>query len=263
MDHLLQQGITAYKAGKRNEARSIFITVVKQSRDSERAWGWMYSVCNTDQERIHCLQQVLRINPNNPKASQALSGLTKSTSPFVSSQTEIVNQDLTRQNISALSTSKKKIVQRTKGLTSGIYLIIFVIFVCAAFSGLGAWYYFDGPCGTKKVEQAVIQMDDLLNKWVDAENIAGSAPRISLAGPISNLQSIRTEFSNLEVPVCMEKSKSELLSGMENALQGYIAFLGQESDYTVGGYFDEATTHTKNFTDLMKEVEACAPFCKQ
>jgi hypothetical protein len=75
MDDLLQQGITAYKAGKRDEARRIFITVVKQSPDSELAWGWMNNVCNTDQERIHCLKQVLRINPKNEKARQYLDQL--------------------------------------------------------------------------------------------------------------------------------------------------------------------------------------------
>ena len=35
MDDLLQQGIVAFKAGKRDEARSIFITVVKQHRSSQ------------------------------------------------------------------------------------------------------------------------------------------------------------------------------------------------------------------------------------
>jgi hypothetical protein len=53
MDDLLQQGITAYKAGKRDEARKFFITVVKQNPDNEHAWGWMYQVLNNDQEQIH------------------------------------------------------------------------------------------------------------------------------------------------------------------------------------------------------------------
>jgi hypothetical protein len=75
MDELLQQGITEYKAGRREEARKIFIAVVKKNPDSERAWGWMNNVCNTDQERIHCLNQVLRINPKNDKARQHLDRL--------------------------------------------------------------------------------------------------------------------------------------------------------------------------------------------
>jgi hypothetical protein len=75
MDDLLQQGITAYKAGRRDEARRIFITLIKQHPDSEHAWGWMSSVCNTDQERIHCLKQVLRINPKNDKTRRYLDQL--------------------------------------------------------------------------------------------------------------------------------------------------------------------------------------------
>jgi hypothetical protein len=76
MDDLLQQGITAYKAGNRDEARKLLLTAVKQNLDSERAWGWLYNVTNNDKERIDCLKQMLRINPKNEKANQLLNGLT-------------------------------------------------------------------------------------------------------------------------------------------------------------------------------------------
>lgn len=75
MDDILQQGITAYKAGKRNEARKIFITFIKQNPESERGWGWMYEVSVDDKERIYCLKQMLRINPKNEKANQLLDKL--------------------------------------------------------------------------------------------------------------------------------------------------------------------------------------------
>jgi tetratricopeptide (TPR) repeat protein len=82
MDNLLEQGIAAYKAGKRDEARKIFIALVKQEPDNERAWGWMYQVSNNDQERIHCMKQALRINPANEKAKQILDSLTEQDFPF-------------------------------------------------------------------------------------------------------------------------------------------------------------------------------------
>ncbi|MBC7876684.1 MAG: excalibur calcium-binding domain-containing protein [Anaerolineales bacterium] len=78
MDDLFQQGITAYKAGRRDEARKIFITVAEQNPDNERAWMWMYNVCNTDKGRIHCLKQILRINPKDKKANQLFKQLTAS-----------------------------------------------------------------------------------------------------------------------------------------------------------------------------------------
>ena len=72
MDDLIQQGIDALHAGNRDEARKILLTVIKQQPDSERAWGWMYNAANTDQERIYCLKEILRINPQNEKANQLL-----------------------------------------------------------------------------------------------------------------------------------------------------------------------------------------------
>ena len=75
MDDLLRQGITAYKAGKREEARRIFIAVVKQDPENEPGWGWMYQTSGNDRERIYCLQQMLRINPQNEKPGQLLNQL--------------------------------------------------------------------------------------------------------------------------------------------------------------------------------------------
>jgi len=72
MDDLLQHGVAAYKAGKREEARRIFIMVVKQSPESQHGWGWMYQTSNNDKERIYCLKQILRINPKNQKVNQLL-----------------------------------------------------------------------------------------------------------------------------------------------------------------------------------------------
>ena len=75
MDDLLHQGITAYRAGKQDEARNVFIAVAKQSPDDELAWGWMYQVSVDDKERFYCLKQMLRINPKNEKAKQMLDTL--------------------------------------------------------------------------------------------------------------------------------------------------------------------------------------------
>ena len=86
MDDLLQQGITAHKAGKLDEARKIFITILKQNQDNERAWGGMYEVSGNDKERVYCLEQILRINPNHEKAKQMLDTLAGQNLPFEPAQ---------------------------------------------------------------------------------------------------------------------------------------------------------------------------------
>jgi competence protein ComEC len=72
MDDLLQQGITAYKNDHRPEARQLLAAFLKQNMNSEAGWGWFFLVCETDQERLDCLIQIVRINPQNANAVQLL-----------------------------------------------------------------------------------------------------------------------------------------------------------------------------------------------
>jgi len=76
MDDLLQQGITAFQAGKRDDSRKLFAAAIQKNLNDESAWGWMYNVCDNDKERIDCLKQVLRINPSNEKANRLFNKLT-------------------------------------------------------------------------------------------------------------------------------------------------------------------------------------------
>ena len=82
MPNLLQQGIEVYKSGKKEEARKIFISFVKENPQSERGWEWMYHVSQTGEERIYCLQQVLHINPGNKKAEKLLNEYLGQSSPI-------------------------------------------------------------------------------------------------------------------------------------------------------------------------------------
>lgn len=75
MDDLVQQASSALRAGNKDEARRLLTLAIRQNPDDERAWGWMYNAASSDKERIDCLNQMLRINPKNEKASQLLSEL--------------------------------------------------------------------------------------------------------------------------------------------------------------------------------------------
>src|SRR3972149_2548777 len=113
MNDLLQQGITAYKAGKRDEARKIFITVVKQNPENEHAWGWMYNVSGNDKERIYCLKQMLRINPKNEKANQLLNQLLTLSSVAPMSPS---NDNQLQQAVENLRSQKEKLFREIQEL---------------------------------------------------------------------------------------------------------------------------------------------------
>lgn len=75
MNEKLKQGKAALNAGDRQTARKLLYQAAKEDPNNESAWQLLYNVCDNDTERVHCLQQVLRINPINHKAHQLLATL--------------------------------------------------------------------------------------------------------------------------------------------------------------------------------------------
>jgi hypothetical protein len=75
MDDLIQQGVDAYKSGDHETARKLLTEAIQLYPNNERAWGWMCNVCTNDQERILCLKQMVRINPDNQNTRKELMNL--------------------------------------------------------------------------------------------------------------------------------------------------------------------------------------------
>lgn len=75
---VLQQGIAEVRAGNKREGARLLAQVVKSEPRSEEAWFWLAAATDQPTEASACLSQVLRINPNNERAKQALAMLGQS-----------------------------------------------------------------------------------------------------------------------------------------------------------------------------------------
>ena len=80
---LLKQGIAATKAGQAKDARQHLVDAVELDPDNENAWLWLSGVVDSTTERQHCLEQVLRLNPDNTYARAGLASLQKLTTQAV------------------------------------------------------------------------------------------------------------------------------------------------------------------------------------
>ncbi len=74
-DELITQGIAMVQAGDKKQARQLLGEAIRKYPDDERSWGWFYNVAENDTERLRCIKEVLRINPNNERAKQLLEKL--------------------------------------------------------------------------------------------------------------------------------------------------------------------------------------------
>ena len=140
-------------------------------------------------------------------------------------------------------------------------IILIVVLLVIAVGGFG-WYYFNGPCGVNKVKHASEELQAKITEFSDGVSVAESTARISLSGPVGDLQKIQRDTSDVQVPSCMEDAKKLLTGGMRTSIDGFIAFMGQESDTTVTGYFTDAQQQISVARDEIEKVGTCAPFCK-
>jgi len=72
---LLDRGIEAAKAGRKDDARKLLQGSLRLNQQSDTAWLWLASVANDKRERLLCLQKVLEINPNNEMGIKAIKAL--------------------------------------------------------------------------------------------------------------------------------------------------------------------------------------------
>ena len=69
---LIQQGVTAAKAGDSEGAKPLLRRAAELDPSSEAAWLWLASLYTELPIVAHCLQMALQANPSNAQAAQAL-----------------------------------------------------------------------------------------------------------------------------------------------------------------------------------------------
>jgi hypothetical protein len=132
----LQDGIEAYKKGKRDEARDYFRAALNENPKDEKAWGWLYQVSDYDDMRMACLNKILEINPANDKARQLLASMTPGKIVPPPPRKETVEPTLPgSQNTKANS-------KQVNNTLIGIGVILSLCFIC-----LCAFWLYDPPSG--------------------------------------------------------------------------------------------------------------------
>ena len=75
LEDMLANGIAAVKAGKMEEAQEWLVRLLQIDRYNEQAWVWLSGAADNDQDRLDCVLEVLKINPDNALAKRGLAAL--------------------------------------------------------------------------------------------------------------------------------------------------------------------------------------------
>lgn len=72
MDRWTRLGIEAYQSGNRDQAQRFFRYALMEKPDDARTWLWLAEVVEPDSDKVRCLEQVLKIDPQHALAQTAL-----------------------------------------------------------------------------------------------------------------------------------------------------------------------------------------------
>lgn len=97
MSEKLQQAISSIKAGNKQLGQQLLDQLLQEEPDNELGWLWMSAVVSEDKRR-YCIEQVLKINPNNKQAMQGLENL---------KQTEKISQQSSMSSPTTLKHSQQ------------------------------------------------------------------------------------------------------------------------------------------------------------
>lgn len=98
----------------------------------------------------------------------------------------------------------------------------------------------------------------ILGRWQDAIEIANSTARVSLDGPVANLQAIRREVDELEAPSCASQAKSALISSMDHVIEGFLTFMQDPDDDRISDEFADAAAAMDDFSTIVQGISAAA-----
>jgi hypothetical protein len=124
-------------------------------------------------------------------------------------------------------------------------------------------WYNNGPCGVKAVEQSLELLQDQLETFDDAMQIASSTGRIALSGPIADLQELSRETEDLEVAECLIPARSWLVVGIDKYTTAFLKFAANESEDVVSAWFTGGTNALDSYKEEIDRIQICAPNCEE
>ena len=87
----------------------------------------------------------------------------------------------------------------------------------------------DDPCSSENLPTTVQGLNDLMREFDNASQLISNTPAQQLPNLISNLQRIRRNVEDTQIPACLGQLKTHQLNHMNLTIQILIAFVGGAS----------------------------------
>ncbi len=116
---------------------------------------------------------------------------------------------------------------QTQTTRFGIFHIIIIAIL--AFAGYLGHQKYQKTQEAKASKESMVKIEAAYADWNESNKIAMSIPRIALATPLAKLQEIKKRVADISATGCAAEAKNKLTNAMDMQINGFIAFLKDES----------------------------------
>lgn len=129
-----------------------------------------------------------------------------------------------------------------------------VLTIVALLAAVGAGGYFGWKqYKANKIGQQLDQIQALASEWESALQLAASAPRIALAGPVQRMQDVRAKVRSGQFTHCAADVRFAFTTHMDPTIDGFLKFMMNE-EIEASEKFDQGKAALAGFKS---QVAAC------
>ena len=104
------------------------------------------------------------------------------------------------------------------------------------------------PCAEENMSISVKPANDLMREFDDASQLAANLSQEQVPTVVTNMQRIRREVEDLEVPACLSNLKAHELAHMNAVIDTLVAFVGGAGKDTLTTGINQARSEHDQYT---------------
>lgn len=117
-------------------------------------------------------------------------------------------------------------------------------------------------CNPEEVSVAAHRLIEFNDRWADIMALAVNVDHDQVFPQVDRLQKIRRDVKDVEIPECLRNAKASLTSGMDEHINGLLAYIRDEPLENVNNYITQGNFEMNSFADEIERLQKCAPGCE-
>ena len=140
---------------------------------------------------------------------------------------------------------------------------LLVLLIVVAASTLYARYSLRRSCDVNAVKETSTILVTQQHVYDGVYQVAVTASRSAPDHPVNTLKQILMDTQEVDVPICMQTAKKELVDYMGTVILAFDAYRAGQADAAVRDLVQQSDAQYANFRAQLREINECTPYCIQ